>query len=666
MQSKSNSRAPLARLFMSGAAVVVAVAAGATIGGASAGRPDRASQLDLRAPARGRAEAPLWKVVPMTTCNSDGTICFDRLPPVRTGERWEIQSVSCAFDKAPGGSFRHLSLQVTDHSVTELFGDRVLAPKGKASRRETTVRLGSRRMALPIEPGSTVHLTAVSSGGMDGGECKVSGVRQKLGRSKPGFGASKAARREAPGAQRRAAVDGTRGNDILSGTSDPDILKGLGGSDQLFGLGGEDQLFGGGRGDSLGGGSGVDFLSGDAGADILGGGRDADTLIGGPGIDSASYVGALGGVSVNLATGHGLAGDAAGDTLFEIENVIGTTFDDFLVGNDSGNSLSGGNGIDVLDGAGGDDQLDGGAGQDVLDGGAGTDTVAHSTATESVGVNLLVNSGDDGDTLAGIENVDGSDFRDLLFGDNRDNRLRGFDGDDRLEGKIGRDSLDGGAGGDILLGGPSDDFMIGGAGADVIGGGLNVDTLSYAASTSGVVASLRTGNGDQGDAEGDKMSEVENLIGSNDEDVLEGDSGPNVLMGLDRLDQLFAYEGDDIVIGGRDADFLIGDAGNDRFDFTAPTDGGDSIADFSSSPGNDDRLGFAGGAFGNLPAGPLAADRFVANVSGVATSREQRFVYETDIGILFYDANGSRPGGVTVMLGLPGAPTLTAADIEIF
>ena len=74
---------------------------------------------------------------------------------------------------------------------------------------------------------------------------------------------------------------------------------------------------------------------------------------------------------------------------------------------------------------------------------------------------------------------------------------------------------------------------------------------------------------------------------------------------------------------------------------------------------------FEGDAFGNLPVGALAANRFVANAGGQATTLAQRFVYDTDTGTLSFDANGSAAGGVTVMVQLAGAPTLTAADIAI-
>ena len=58
-------------------------------------------------------------------------------------------------------------------------------------------------------------------------------------------------------------------------------------------------------------------------------------------------------MTVNLASGHGSGGDAEGDVLTDIENLIGSAFAD---------TLSGGGGPDTLTGGGGNDSLDGGAG----------------------------------------------------------------------------------------------------------------------------------------------------------------------------------------------------------------------------------------------------------------------------------------------------------------
>jgi hypothetical protein len=63
-----------------------------------------------------------------------------------------------------------------------------------------------------------------------------------------------------------------------------------------------------------------------------------------------------------------------------IENVIGSKYDDTLSGNDIANLLVGGEGSDALDGGDGNDTLIGGAGSDTLAGGPGADTFVFDLA----------------------------------------------------------------------------------------------------------------------------------------------------------------------------------------------------------------------------------------------------------------------------------------------
>ncbi|HEX2725502.1 MAG TPA: M10 family metallopeptidase [Beijerinckiaceae bacterium] len=92
----------------------------------------------------------------------------------------------------------------------------------------------------------------------------------------------------------------------------------------------------------------------------------------------------------DLAHSHTARGNIANALLFEgntaslIENAIGGSGNDYMVGNVKGNQLAGGTGADrlfglggndALSGAGGKDRLDGGIGNDVLIGGADCDTL---------------------------------------------------------------------------------------------------------------------------------------------------------------------------------------------------------------------------------------------------------------------------------------------------
>jgi Ca2+-binding RTX toxin-like protein len=169
------------------------------------------------------------------------------------------------------------------------------------------------------------------------------------------------------------------------GSSHADALYGDAGSNDLVGLGGDDRLEGGGGNDRLIGGEGDDDLIGGAGADRVDGGNGVDSVL-----YSQFHGGSPSGVTVNLATGVGSGGDAQGDTYFGIENVTGSGYDDYIVGNAGNNVLSGGGGDDTLIGGAGEDTLIAGpprhgwGGHDILTG-DGNGVVAADTFAISVG-----------------------------------------------------------------------------------------------------------------------------------------------------------------------------------------------------------------------------------------------------------------------------------------
>jgi Ca2+-binding RTX toxin-like protein len=145
-------------------------------------------------------------------------------------------------------------------------------------------------------------------------------------------------------------------------------------------------------------------------------------------------------------------------------------------------------------------------------------------------------------------------------------------GSDTIYGHDGDDWISGIGGADTIYGGNDDDRLKGGGGADNLYGGAGVDAADYSDSGEGVIVSLETGDGSYGTAEGDELSSIESLIGSNYADGLLGDAQANALYGEagnDTLkggggaDTLHGWEGADALLGGNGSDTLRGENGQD-------------------------------------------------------------------------------------------------------
>lgn len=375
------------------------------------------------------------------------------------------------------------------------------------------------------------------------------------------------------------SLNGGAGSDYLYGGAGNDTLTGddtLGsGFNYLAGGEGDDLLTGGDYDDQLAGEAGNDTLWGGIGQDILMGGAGADDLYGGDGLtDAISYETSEARVIIDLApesltlTG----GDALGDQIWGIEQVIGSQLDDQLRGDTLDNMLAGAGGEDFLNGRSGDDdlygdsgndtlhgeagldRLYGGAGNDLLyggivqgdtlDGGAGFDRLDYSFAGEGLVVDLRDSASNAGaalgDLYVDVEHVIGSDTADRLNGQYLANLLEGGDGNDTLNGRNGADTLRGGAGRDLA---------------------------SYIDSLEGVTVRLNfepTGalKGANGSAEGDLLSSIEDLEGSGHADSLIGNDWANRLSG---------GAGDDQLQGHAGADTLDGGTGFDMASYTAST-----------------------------------------------------------------------------------------------
>lgn len=233
------------------------------------------------------------------------------------------------------------------------------------------------------------------------------------------------------------------------------------------------------------------------------------------------------------------AGSAYGGTGADALTVAGSAFgeegDDVLDGGPAGEYLYGGDGNDRLIGLGGADRLAPGPGADTVEAGDGDDIIVAADVSgpapdviaagpgeddvsyteEPAGIEIdlatgATSGGAQGDTLTGVENVEGSRGPTRLSGDDGPNRLEGFTGavvldgrggDDELKGSDGADTIDGGLGADRidgeggldrLIGGEGEDFLYKTGGSGRLEGGPGDDLLSL----SGAKAGLRLVCGD--------------------------------------------------------------------------------------------------------------------------------------------------------------------------
>ncbi len=400
-----------------------------------------------------------------------------------------------------------------------------------------------------------------------------------------------------------------------SGGAAGDTFTGI---NNLIGSAGVDELTGNANANILRGGTGNDILEGGVGADRLDGGGGND--------DWASYSNSALGVRVNLLStiaqldfSVGQGGDAVGDILTNIENILGSSKGDWLKGNERANELVGGTGNDRLDGGTGNDTLSGGVGADTLDGGAGTDTLEGGA-----GADILIGGAsedtylfnaydstdadrdtitDDGGKIVFLQGT-GNDYVGATYTFTRSDEGRGDavtltvkDGSDNtlnvlefasdpsstftfstrsgstdtaipaaslvVPDKLIADS-EGSEGNPFLATADTNPFT----------GSEYNDWVSYADSTADVGVTIDLGTlvggaatASDGWAAGDILTGINNLIGTKEVDELTGNAEANTLRG---------GKGDDILSGGAGEDTLEGGEGADTLD------GGDSRGDWAS------------------------------------------------------------------------------------
>ena len=245
------------------------------------------------------------------------------------------------------------------------------------------------------------------------------------------------------------------------------------------------------------------------------------------------------------------------------------------------------------------------------------------------------------DTTNGDDHFVGSTNNDQIFGKNGNDIFVGRPGNDRLYGESGRDSLYGDSGNDYLNGGSSADKLYGGTGNDTLNGGKGNDTLDGGYGNDRLVGGIGidtavfssrnnrinlASTSRQNTRDGrDILSGIENvkagdgndlikgdgeanyLYGENGQDRLYGRGGNDKLYGEDGNDKLYGEDGNDLLTGGLGNDQLTGGAGRDTFCISTGV-GRDVITDYGT--GND-RIRLLGG----LTEGDLTINQAGADVN---------------------------------------------------
>ncbi|MBN3922019.1 calcium-binding protein [Nostoc sp. NMS4] len=340
-----------------------------------------------------------------------------------------------------------------------------------------------------------------------------------------------------------------------------------------------------------------DNILGNNGNDTLDAGYSGnDRINGGIGDDLLRVYeyNATGGITSTFNPTTNQGSITAGTRLVSYKNIerldiIGTSYDDNIVGNNGNDTLSGG--------SAGNDTIDGGAGDDLLSysSNAGDSITSTFDATTNTG---LITVGGDGVSYKNIERL----YIGGLFGNDN---IVGSNGNDTIIGNAvyspvtsiyesrfinGNETIDGGAGDDLLIVNDSDgDYVI---------------TSTFNATTN----------------QGSITSGTNQISYKN----------------IERLD-ITGTSYNDILTGGNGNDTLNGGGGTDTFAFNSFNEGIDRLDDFNTT--NElIRVSIAGFG-GGLSPGSLSANQFTIGAS--ATTSTQRFIYNDVTGALFFDQDGS-------------------------
>jgi Ca2+-binding RTX toxin-like protein len=227
------------------------------------------------------------------------------------------------------------------------------------------------------------------------------------------------------------------------------------------------------------------------------------------------------------------------------------------------------------------------------------------------------------------DNVFGGNGNDILYGDSDNDRIEGGDGNDYLNGEVGADDLRGGEGDDQYILDSVADKVVEAADAGV---DVAKPFYSYTILSGNVENVALMGSGNTS-ATGHDLANV--LIGNSGNNTLSGRGGNDTLRGGDGIDSFFFSTG----LGSTNVDY---------------------IADFVA----EDHIYLDNAIFSALPLGWLQPTAF-KNIATGAADANDRILYDSDTGDIYYDADGSGAGASFRLARLLTQPTMTAAEFYV-
>ncbi|MFN6528603.1 calcium-binding protein [Nostoc sp. ChiSLP03a] len=355
-----------------------------------------------------------------------------------------------------------------------------------------------------------------------------------------------------------------------------------------------------------------DLIVGSNGNDTLDAGNDGnDTIDGGKGDDllSVEYSNISKGITTTFNPTTNIGSITADTRLISYKNIeglniLGTVYDDLIVGS---------NGNDTLDtGYGGNDTIDGGTGNDSLTIYFNNTTTGITTIfnpTTNIGAITAGNNRVSYKNIEGL-NIKGTQYNDLIVGSN---------GNDTLDaGNDGNDTIDGGKGDDLL-------------------------SVDFGNATTGITTTFNATTNKGEITAGRRLVSYQNIeglniLGSYNNDLIVGNNGNDTLDGSSGNDTLKGGNGNDVLIGNSGNDSVYGGAGTDTFVFYTFSEGVERLYDFDAT--NElIKISTNGFPSRDLSLGVLKTNQFTIGAS--ATTSNQLFIYNSTTGGLFFDEDGS-------------------------